>query len=267
MEYIIDIREEINKVVDDYLKNIEKELDKYFKKSLINMIIEEYKKCLSIEECEIDDFIKDKVKYLFKDDKDEIKTKIAKIINPIVDDYINILKESFVPPYLIFCSSIYLRNELETKHYFIIDNGVINCLRYIFDEKDKNKYINLWIFKKIIQIFCELFKEEIVFCDEFTKQFSLFTIDLMIKNFNTFIDYKKLELCMTSETRKKNFYEELYNSFPKILDTINKYHLSINNEILFILKLQCETSSLNVLSHVLFKIDDREINYVIKSLS
>jgi len=265
MEYIIDIRKEINDIINDYIKDIEKQMEKEFKKSLIDMIIKEFRKYLIIDKCEIDDFIKDKVKKYFINDN-IIKEKYDKIINPIIENYEKVLKEKIIPPYLILCTSLYLKKELETNYYFDVDEEIKILLKYINDDKEKNNYINIWVFKKIIQNLCNLYGKDNIFCDEYTKQFSLFTIDLMINNFNIFISYKKLNLCMKLETRKKDFYEELYKYSNNLLSFINNYNLSIDNKIVIILKYQLSNSFNNIFSNMFCNIDTENIKLIINQL-
>lgn len=154
------------------------------------------------------------------------------------------------PPYLKIVSCLYLKNELKTKHYYEIDD---ETMKRIAERKDE-QFRNLIIFKSIIERLCEKFGEDIVFCDEYTKQYSIDSFDEMIINFEDFIKEKKSKMTIDEEFKKKNFYVELsdfyYNKLLRLI--ISKKLPNCDYEILTMLNYQKKVCENNVLFNVLF---------------
>jgi len=259
--FVFDIRNEIKEHYESYYVMIEEKLKGHFKSNLIRLIIEEYKQNTILENCDLDVFIKDEIrKYINKKDEEIIYKYINDKINEIIEKYINYLKEKYIPPYLIFISSLYLKNELENKYYFEIDKVIFETSN-LYEGKEKEDFINLWVFKSIlITLYNNGYK---IFNDDFTKNYSIYTIDLIGINFNLYINQKQSIYCI-NETIKNIFnYNSLFDFYNKIYNRILDYRIiseyknnfdeekKINPIIKSLLDYHNKTSSFNCISNLL----------------
>ena len=154
------------------------------------------------------------------------------------------------PPYLKIISCLYLKNELKTKHYYEIDE---ETMKKIIEHKDE-QFRNLMIFKSIIKKLCDKFGEDVIFCDEYTKHYSIDSFDDMINNFLDFIKEKKSKMNIINEIKQKDFYIELSDFYyHKLLSKIILKKLpNCDYEILSILKYQKIICDNNILFNVIF---------------
>ena len=261
----------IKKYNETYINMIEEKLKGHFKSNLIKIIIEEYKKNMILENCDLDTFIKKEIrKYITEED--ERKINIDDKINEIIDKYINYLKKIYIPPYLIFITSIYLKNELENEYHFKIDKIIIETSNK-YDEKEKECFINFWVFKTIL---ITLYNNDYeIFNDNFTKNFSVYTIDLIGNNFNLYINRIRLTHCMNDSTRKIFNYKTLFDFYNELYNKTLEYRImpeyknnfyeekKINPIIKSLLDYHNTTSSFNCLYNLLNDFDENLFKHIL----
>lgn len=265
---IIDLREELkNNSLENYKNIIKNKLEKNkINNEIINYILNQIENNnFDINSYDINIIYKTKIincisKYISK-----YKSINDDIIRENIIKYNMTMFEMIIPQYLKIISGLYLRNELKTKKYFEIDDLSKKIIDN-YDGKYKEEYINYIIFKTIIKRLCERFGENKIFCDEYTKQYSLNTFEDMLKNYKQFIKNKKENLKLNDDLKKKDFYIELNDFYYiKLLHTISSKKLpSYEDEILTILIYQQKNCELNIFFNVFFNyiLLDKLDNYI-----
>lgn len=222
---------------------------------LKDKIIDEYKQYL-IHHYESIGFYEYKEHILKKKDFNFKSGYIINIINNIVKKeiikYNTTMFEIVCPPYLKIISAWYLKNILKTQYYFEIDENKMKKINK-YNGNEKEKYKNIIIFKTIIQQLCDKFGKDIIFCDEFTKQYSIDTFFLLINEFEDFINDKKDKID-NKEIKNIDFITSLNDFYyNKLLNSIVHKNLSsFEDEILTILFYHKKTCENNIFFNGIF---------------